>query len=284
MTIETEETVIEEMTSIPITIDEGTDVSPKIFKAGSKGMLKLEVSALKHENDTQKQMLTELATRVAALTKELEDTKTELEETKTKLETKSKKTTRVPSTITLEGVYNEYADNYDYEMSPTLADYLTEEDMKHPEIITNCKKDLFDGVKLPTLSMVYTFIYEGYINGEHSSQDATITITPSAPKKAVQNPKDVSKIENRCDCVVWTRRKEEDNRCKTSGVDTEFGRPICKTHKKSLDKDRLVWNSNGGDYDTQVARFRDGYYDTFDESQGKSFQKSVKKHNEEDQY
>lgn len=279
MTIETEETVIE---------TEPIETEPKMFKAGSKGLLKMELSAMKHENDTQKQMLDALATRVAALTKELEDTKTELETTKTELEetkkTTTRKTTRVPSTITLEGVYNEYAGNYDYEMTPTLADHLTEEDMKHPEMITNCKKDLFDGVKIPTLANVYTFIYEGYINGEHSSPDATITITPSAPKKAVQNPKDVSKIENRCDCVVWTRRKEEDNRCKTSGVDTEFGRPICKTHKKSLDKDRLVWNSNGGDYDTQVARFRDGYYDNFDESQGKSFQKSVKKHNEEDKY
>ena len=90
---------------------------------------------------------------------------------------------------------------------------------------------------------------------------------------------------NRCECVVWNRRKDIDRgRCKTKGVEEYNGRSICRTHLNSIEKDKGIWNSNGGDYHLQVGRWRDGYYDCFQEANGKSFQKYKKVHDHERKY
>ena len=149
-------------------------------------------------------------------------------------------------------------------MTDTLASYLTRERMKDADSVRDAKRDIYDGDKPPTLKEVYTYIYNGFINGDDlTTEESTITITPEPTKKAeVKNPKDLSKLTRRCDCIVWSRKNQEDNRCKTEGVETYNGRSICKTHYKVLLKDTKFWNDNGGDYDTQVGRFKDGYYES----------------------
>ena len=83
---------------------------------------------------------------------------------------------------------------------------------------------------------------------------------------------------------MGARRNKEDNRCKTNGVETYKGRSICKTHYKSMIKDKEFWNSTGGDYDNQVGRFRDGYYDTYDEADWRSHHNFKTNHNDTDTY
>ena len=185
----------------------------------------------------------------------------ELEEAK---KSKSTKTKRVMSkTVILNG--EETEDNkFSYEMNDTLASYLTRERMKDADSVRDAKKDLYNGDKPPTLKEVYTYIYDGFFNGDDLiTEDPTMTLTLEPTKKAeVKNPKDLSKLTRRCDCIVWSRKNQEDNRCKTEGVETYNGRSICKTHYKVLLKDTKFWNDNGGDYDTQVGRFKDGYYES----------------------
>tara|TARA_B110000046_G_scaffold99776_1_gene107287 strand:+ start:35 stop:895 length:861 start_codon:yes stop_codon:yes gene_type:complete len=278
----------EEMTSIPITTEsdnEETEITETKPKKETKKSLKYDCLQLTFENaklttqymeekEADLLRIKELMEKVESLTKELEDAK----------KVKTTRTKRVKSDVVLTGEKISEGE-YKYELTDDLANYLTRGDMNDEDYVKACKKSIYDGEKSPTLRDVYTYIYEGYTGREEwTTDEPTITITPTPEKKEVQNPKDLSKLKSRCECVVWSRRNDEDNRCKTEGVETYDERSMCKTHYKSVDNDRVIWNANGGDYDTQVGRFRDGYYDTFDAKDGKKVQKYKKTHNDYDTY